>query len=341
MTKNHPNRQFKYIFWIKWVLPAFLITLFEWIKNYPGWIEKNYSNGWYISIGRALRFSTGWVPFSLGDVLYVILGVGIVIELIRLAIALFQHISRSILFGFLLRWCRSLMWIYIVFNCFWGLNYYRSGITAQLQLEPYRYCKEEVVLLTDSLIQKVNEYRRQIPDTGLPQKPLYQIKQEAKNSYSHAAQQFSFLAYHPVALKNSLYSKLGMYLGITGYYNPFSGEAQYRNDIPAVLLPYVMCHEIGHQIGYASESEANFAGYLSCSSSTDPYFLYSVYLDLFTYAQSEEIRIFMHDGDTTGLKSALLYNKTHIDSLVKKDRKAIRSFFMQEENKVSPVMSNI
>ena len=55
----------------------------------------------------------------------------------------------------------------------------------------------------------------------------------------------------------------------------------------------------------------------------------------------EEIHTHMIDGDTTGLKTALLYNKEHLDSLVKKDRRAIRAFFNKEENKVSPVVSSI
>jgi hypothetical protein len=341
MAKMDKNRQFERVFWIKWSVPVFLITLIEIAKNYPAWIENNYSRGWFTIIGSTLRLITGWSRLSLGDIFYTLLGFGIVIELVRFAVAILKNISWELLAKVLLKWIRKLMWLYIWFNFLWGLNYFRSGITEQLKLEKYRYCKEDVLKLTDSLIVKVNYYRSQIPDTSLPEKPIDYIIEEAKTSYDRIARTYPFLSYHPTSVKSSLYSKAGMYFGFTGYYNPFSGEAQFRSDIPKVLLPYIICHEIGHQIGYASESEANFSGYLACSSSKDPYFLYSVYLDLFTYAQREEINTFIIDGDTTGLKSAILYNKQHLDSLVKKDRKSIRSFFNKEENKVSPVMSNI
>jgi len=341
MTRNDKKWQFEHIFWIKWLVPVFLITCIEYIKNYPEWIEDNYSTGWYRMIGSTLRILTGWTHFSLGDLFYLALGFSILVEIIRLAIAIFGNISWEKLFSILLKWARKLLWLYIWFNLIWGLNYYRTGIAGQLQLEKIHYCKEDVVQLTNDLIGKVNESRRQLKDTSLPEMPFNQILENAKSCYDKASLTYPFLFYHPSSVKSSLYSKLGMYFGFTGYYNPFSGEAQVRNDIPAILLPYITCHEIGHQLGYASESEANFSGYLSCSRSKDPYFLYSVYLDMFTYAQMEEIHTHIIDGDTTGLKTALLYNKEHLDSLVKKDRRAIRAFFNKEENKVSPVVSSI
>jgi hypothetical protein len=98
---------------------------------------------------------------------------------------------------------------------------------------------------------------------------------------------------------------------------------------------------MAHQLGYASESEANFVGYLVASSSPDVYFRYSVYLDLFSYAQGEEIRTYLMDKDTTGLKATLLQNRNTLDTLVKKDRKEIREFFYKRENKISPVVSGI
>ncbi len=66
-----------------------------------------------------------------------------------------------------------------------------------------------------------------------------------------------------------MYSYLGNYLGFTGYYNPFTGEAQVNTTVPLFVQPFTTCHEIGHQLGYAKENEANFAGYLAAKSSPD------------------------------------------------------------------------
>ena len=50
----------------------------------------------------------------------------------------------------------------------WGLNYNRLGIAYQLRLSKEDYSKEEVTQLAQALIGKLNECRRQIPDTVLP-----------------------------------------------------------------------------------------------------------------------------------------------------------------------------
>lgn len=326
---------------LQWIVPIIGICFIEIIKLHPIWIEHYYSNIWYNKIASFQRTITGWVQFSVGDIFYIVLILIFIIKLFRAIFTLIKKFSGKIFvnqLGFLVR---KLMWLYIVFFFLWGLNYFRIGISNQLQLSKTHYCKEEVVVLTHQLINKANEYRTQIPDTGLPHMPIQQIIAEAKKCYDSASKQYYFLSYNPISVKSSLYSKMGMYFGFIGYYNPFSGEAQFRNDIPEVLLPYIICHEIAHQLGYASESEANFAGYLACSISELPFFKYSVYLDFFSYAQQEEINTFLIDGDTTGLKQELIYNKEHLNEKVIRDRKAVKQFFYNEENSISPVMSSM
>ena len=138
-----------------------------------------------------------------------------------------------------------------------------------------------------------------------------------------------------------MYSVLGDYIGFTGYFNPITGEAQVRSDIPNLLVPYITCHEMAHQLGYASESEANFVGYLTAIASKDLYFRYSAYLELFTYAQSEEILLFGKEKNFKAFEATLLYNRTHLDRLVIKDRKAIRAFFQKRQNRLSPTVTSM
>ena len=49
-------------------------------------------------------------------------------------------------------------------------------------------------------------------------------------------------------------------MGYGGYINPFTNEAQVNAKVPQVRLPSISGHEVGHQIGYASESDTNFIG---------------------------------------------------------------------------------
>jgi hypothetical protein len=47
--------------------------------------------------------------------------------------------------------------------------------------------------------------------------------------------------------------------------------------IPMYNFPVTVTHEMAHQMGYASESEANFIGFLACTKNDDLYFQYAAY----------------------------------------------------------------
>jgi hypothetical protein len=328
--------------WIKLgILTAFalVISLFS---VFPAAVEKYYSAGIYPGLAAILRTLMGGIPFSIGDIIYVSLVIRLIFKLAR-GIILFarKQYSKVLLVNFLFRSFRLLLWVYIVFKIFWGLNYDRLGIAWQLKIDKKAYSKEEVTVLANQLIDKVNECRRQIKDTVLPAPPLDSIYNEAYRSYQNVSYTFDFLNYRNRSVKASLFSTMGDYMGFSGYYNPFTGEAQLRTDIPRILIPYIACHEMAHQLGYASESEANFVGYLAAAASHDVYFRYSVYLDLFSYAQSEQVILYGREKNFEEFKAVLKQNRERLDTLVKKDRREIREFFHKRRNRISPAVSGL
>ena len=62
---------------------------------------------------------------------------------------------------------------------------------------------------------------------------------------------------------------------------------------------------------------------------------------MFDYAQAEEISIFSKDKDFNQFKQLINNNKERLDTLVKKDRAAIRAFFNKRKNRISPIASNL
>jgi len=126
-----------------------------------------------------------------------------------------------------------------------------------------------------------------------------------------------------------MFGLFGNYFGFTGYYNPFTGEAQVNTLVPKFMLPYTTCHEIAHQIGYAKEEEANFVGYLAATSSTDTLFHYSAYLDLFVYANRQLFFV-----DSVAAKD---FAKQLIPE-VKADIKEWREFLRRYKNPLEPVI---
>lgn len=286
----------------------------------------------YKQFSEKYRLLTGWAPFSLGDVLYG----AVVVFLISKIVGFIKRVrskkttenkaafSQKLLNGF-----SVLAIIYIIFNVFWGLNYNRKGIAGQLGLQLKEYSTTELTDITRMLAIKANEWKLAAKQAGthVPRKAeLFSI---ACNAYDSAALSLPYLTYSQPSVKPSLFSYLGNYLGFTGYYNPFSGEAQVNTTVPAFLQPYTTCHEIAHQLGYAKEMEANFVGYLAASASSNPHFRYSVYLDLFTYASRN-----LYYADSNQAKKL-------IDTLstdVKNDIKEWKEFNRRHRNAIEPVI---
>ena len=328
--------------WVKLGLLVALALAISIFSLFPVQVEKYYSVGIYPPISTTLRIIMGRIPFSLGDLIYTYIVIWLIIKLIKgVVLVVKRQYSRSKLLNFGYRLSRIGLWAYIIFKLLWGLNYNRLGIAWQLKISKQAYTKAEVTLLTNHLIDKVNECRRQLKDTILPLPALDSIYREAYRSYEAVSIDFDFLNYRNRSVKASLFSSMGDYMGFSGYYNPLTGEAQLRTDIPRVLIPYITCHEMAHQLGYASESEANFVGYLAAAASKDVYFRYSVYLDLFSYAQSEEIFLYGKEKDFKNFAAVIKQNRDRLDTLVKKDRREIREFFTKRKNRISPAVTSL
>ncbi len=69
----------------------------------------------------------------------------------------------------------------------------------------------------------------------------------------------------------------------TGFFFPFTGEANLNMDSPAFLLPSTVAHELAHQRGVAKEQEANFVAVLACMENGDPDYVYSAALLAYTH----------------------------------------------------------
>lgn len=325
------------------ILGLFFAILLHYIGNFPSFVENWYALGFYPLFANLLRSMVGWLPFSVGDLVYLLLGYWVLVQLIKGLLKLYhQGFSLDLSLQFAGTFIRFFCWGYILFQLFWGLNYSRLGIANQLDISKKGYSKEDVTALTRALIDKTNNYRKALKDSNLPQMPLQAIFQEAVHNYENITLVYTFLQYKNPAVKISLFTPIADYIGYSGYYAPLTGEAQLRDDLPRILIPYITCHEIAHQLGYASESEANFVGYLAASSSNNHYFNYSVYLDLLGYALGEEFLQYAKDSSNFKIyETVVQYNRSHIDSLVKKDRKEIRQFFLKRRNSFSPVSASL
>jgi hypothetical protein len=292
-------------------------------------VENQYSTGIYPYFSRILRYISGWLPFSIGDVLYGFVILWLIWKIIKGITAIFK--KQASFSGFLAgigKALRIFLFIYIIFNVFWGINYNRKGIASQLQLKMEKYRPEELKVINGLLVEKVNKTKLALVNQTSQYPTKSQLFLLAQHAYKEAGKKYPFMQYEPVSLKPSMWSWLGNYMGFTGYYNPFTGEAQVNTLVPKFLQPFTTCHEVAHQLGYAKEMEANFVAYLVAKDTQDTLLHYSVYLDLFMYSNRNLF--------TTDSVSAIHYRK-QLSPEVITDLKEWQAFNKKYRNPVEPV----
>jgi hypothetical protein len=274
----------------RWLMVlAALAMAIRWFSLDPYRVDRFYALDIYPRLSALMRICIGWVPFSIGDWLYLLAGGWLLACLVRwfLPARGRQGLALTARMRSIVCW---LLGVNISFNLLWGLNYDRSGIEHRLGLETKASDTALLPEMTSVLLRKVNAYA---PAGQRKPVSIPELLSRSLEGYRFAHRTYPALQSPGPSFKASLYGEIGSYIGYSGYYNPFTGEGQLNTDIPAVLHPFVTCHELAHQLGFARENEANLAGFLAARATGDSAFLYSAYLDMFLYANRN---LFLQDS---------------------------------------------
>lgn len=316
-----------------WIILIFLALSIKIFSLFPYVVEQYYTNGIYPYISQTQRILFGWVPFSIGDICYLVVSIILIKNIFTFLKAVFKkQVTKQLLVRSVKQMAFISLLIYVLFNFLWGLNYNRTPMARQLNLTVERPSTENLNSLVQVLIRKLNTFDTTaiIYRVNLNHKKT--LFEEAIKSYSATVKEYPCFAYRFPSIKPSMFSYLGNYMGFTGYYNPFSGEAQANTTVPVFVQPFTTCHEIGHQLGYAKENEANFAGFLAARASGNPAFQYSAYFDMYSYAIRE-----LYRRDSLIVKDY----KKQLSRYVIQDREHIRQFYKKYDNPIEPLIGKL
>ena len=302
------------------------IVLVQFLSNKTYWIEQYYSNGLYPYISKTLRVLLGWIPFSFGD----FLGLILIILLLKGVYQLVKNRFKNII-NQLLKFTSALAIIYFCFYTFWGLNYFREPLAKNLNLQQAVYTTEQLTETTKKIVVELNKIHLQITNNDsikievpYTQKEIYQL---ATNGYQNLSKKYPQLTYQNSSIKNSLVSLFQSYNGTSGYLNPITGEAQINDMIPKTGYPATTCHEMAHQIGWAAENDANFVGFLASIANDDLYFKYSGYRMAYNYCIGQ-----VYKRDKVIAKAIA----KSVNSGIYKDYRSSYQHWKQFENPIEP-----
>lgn len=306
-----------------------VIILLDLLDDHPQFIERWYSEGIYLWICRILHPVFNLFPFSVGDVLYLAVIILIVYYFVKLVLLLFKKQFKQagiLLMGAIVSTLGAIVAFYIL----WGINYFRPSAAERLKLPDTDYSTAQLEALTRVIIDSANTTRARLTQADLLQsdKTIKQIAVDAVLIISSSSKEF--LTYSP-RIKSSMFTPVISILGTSGYYNPFTTEAQMNYAMPVFLKPFVACHELSHQMGYGPEDEANFVGFFAGIKSKDRLLQYSAWHE----AVDECMRDLMARDSVSHKKMKLLVSPAvHADFVTERD------FWIAHESKLN-IISDI
>ena len=220
-------------------------------------------------------------PFALWEVLVLLLVLWAIYTLVQC----FRKHRGFVcwLSGVLLGFCAGLM----IFVAIWGLGHFGPSVGERIGLETRPYTTQELYDAAAYYAGEANTYAAQVSrdaDGVADFQSFSTLAAEAPRAcQALPALWGSDEEVSTARVKRLTAWQLYSYAGVTGIFVPFTGESSVNPDTFVVSLPFTMCHEVAHRLGFPAEDDANFCAYLACSASDSIEFRYSGAYSAFVY----------------------------------------------------------
>lgn len=209
--------------------------------------------------------------------------------------------------------CCTVSMFVLAFVALWGLNHWAPPIAQQVNLNVEQYSSQELYDTTVYMAQQANLLSEQVPRTadGDLRTDFHAMAETAGKAFASLADRYPFFARTSTApVKKLTADKAFSYMGLTGIFIAYTGEACVNPDTYAASLPFTMCHEAAHRATVAPEEEANFCAFLACIASEDPAFRYSGWYSAFIHCYNA---LFRTDREAAAEVRALLTEAVELD----------------------------
>jgi hypothetical protein len=286
-SRDKPLYVRRRILWCAAGLTSYLFSLV--LAQFPEVTETVYGNLVGPTICRALSSLTGLVPFALAE--FFVLAV-VARQLVGGGLAVAAVLRRTrrwanALEAGVLRLAQDAGVLVTAFYLLWGFNYARAPLHDRLGwTPPAELGAAELADLAEQMVSAANDSYVQIHGTADTEEPTAfevetrALEQALVQGWDRARVELG-LPQHSGRygrVKTPFFTWWYEWIGVAGFYFPFTGEANLRRGVPAVDNPQMLAHEKAHQRGVAPESEANFWGFLSAANSAEPLARYSAFI---------------------------------------------------------------
>ncbi|MBR4656964.1 MAG: DUF3810 domain-containing protein [Oscillospiraceae bacterium] len=263
-----------------WILSMAALSLLFHLLAFSRRVMNAISSG-TLPLRQTLSRACALFPFSAAELLCTLGVLGVLVWLVWTAASVLKSRKRwSVLWRRVSLLLAIVLTLYLLLCLLLGASYRADGFQEKSGLIAQPESAETLAETTTLFARRLRETAETVArtDTGEYAVPLELVFGEAEMIYRGAEERFPFLRLRDVTPKQAFYSRLMSRFNYTGFYFPFTGEANINTDPPGALIPATIAHEMAHQRGIASEQEANFVSILACTESGSPAYAYSGWL---------------------------------------------------------------
>ena len=275
------------------------------------------------------------VEFSLAEFIYAALIIAVLVYLIRAAVLLIRRDDRVVrVYRTFLSLLTAGALIYAGFCVLWGVYYYADSFSEKIGIQAGPVAAQDLENVTNMFAGLANRYAGQATrdENGHISADIDSLFARSESLYGAVTKKYPILAGPELKAKPMVFSQFMSWIGFTGFFFPFTGEANLNIDSPACILPATIAHELAHQRGVAGEDEANFVAVMACLESGEPEFIYSA-----------SLLAYIHLGNALqeAAYDAWLEVYTSLGENVRLDLQDNNNYWAQYESKVSEVSETV
>ena len=317
------------------LLVSVLIVLLQRSLRNRTELMRSLSESFVRPVHRFLAVLTGRLRFSVAEVLILTAGAALLVWLAysivmlirkpRKGRRLWRMLMTPASFGFA---------VYAGFCVLWGVYYYGDDFQEKSGLNTREVSVEELETVTVYFAAKANEYSALVTRDaeGLYVTDRRAIIDRTPGLYRRAEELYPILSGPEVPVKPFFFSRILSLTDFSGFFFPFTAEANVNTDFPLSLFPATAAHELAHQRGVAKEQEANFCAVLASLLDGDPEFCYSACLLAYTHLGNA-----LHSADPEAFR--LVYDG--LNENVLRDFAANREYWKRFETPIQEISNTV
>ncbi|MBR1457116.1 MAG: DUF3810 domain-containing protein [Oscillospiraceae bacterium] len=286
-------------------------------------------------VHRALSTLCARVPFSVAEVLLGLAAAGLVVYIILSVARVIRRPNKGRqVYITIMTLAAFGLAVYAGFCLLWGVYYYGDDFASASGLEDGAVSTEELTAVTEYFAALANAYAAQVPrdENGVCATDRGAVLARSAELYEQTERQFPCLAGPPLRAKGVYFSRVMSYTDFTGFFFPFTAEANVNTDFPPSLFAATVGHELAHQRGVAKEQEANFVSVLACLNYGQADFVYSAALLAYTHLGNA-----LYTADREAWER--VYDS--LDEAVRLDFAANRAYWRQFDTPVQAVSNTV